>query len=387
MIDFLCLTNGLSSKPIDTICGGRQQDLLLTWIQLLEAFNAVGCSLVFFSDLNIQIGKIDEWLSRRNNEFDFYTNLYDSIIGGKSLSAIVAELEEKGEKRAITAGFYGMAVIAHKYGEFYFSTKHEADLELAQYAKHHGAMAIISDDTDFLIFEGSWRLWSAQNIHISSTNRLETLEYNRFGITNILSLTSHQLPLFATLIGNDFTKTYFNELSNFYHQIGAARSKFRNVARYIQRLRNQNVHSPCVSDENVRRIVELMCGRANQEIEELIKSSINSYNTEFLPSVPPDPIEAKLLHTNMYRPYMGNLGLIHGLTLPFYDLRGYASEHTNLPTLLTSWIKRRKGIVVKDSTGSFTLLAKRSPHEKYMAHEETLTPPNCKSPMNIGDAN
>lgn len=387
MIDFLCLTNGLSSKPSDTICGGRQQILLNSWIQLLDALKTIDCALVFFSDLNIQMDKIDEWLSRRNNEFEFYTNLYESIAGGKSLSTIVAEHEEKGERRAITAGFYGMAVIAHSYGEFFFSTKHEADLELAQYAKHHDAMAILSDDTDFLIFEGSWRLWSAQNIRISSTKQLKTLEYNPYALKNTLSLTAHQLPLFATLIGNDFTKTHFNELTNFYHRIGAARSRFRNVARFIHKMRNQHVKNSCISDTNVRRIVELMCGCANQEIEQLIKSSINSYNTDFMPSIPTDPIEAKLLHTNMYRPYMGNLGLIHGLTLPFYDLRGCASEQTNLPKLLTDWIKRRKGIVLKDSMGPFTLLAKRNAHEKYMAHVETLAPPDCKFTLKIDDAN
>lgn len=328
------------------------------------------CALVFFSDLNIQMGKIDEWLSRRNNEFDYYTNLYDAIVSGKSLSTIVAEQVGNGEKRSITSVFYGMAVIAHQYGEFFFSTKHEADLELAQYAKNHEAMAVISDDTDFLIFEGSWRLWSAQNIQITPTNQLKTLEYNRQGIANKLALSTHQLPLFATLMGNDFTKPYFNELSNLYKQIGGFRNKIQNIARFI---RNMN------QDINIRRIVQLMCGSANNEMEQLIKNSIDSYNTDFLPAIPSDPIEMKLLHTNMYRPYMGNMGLVHGLTMPFYDMRGYVPTHTNLANLLTDWIKRRKGVVLSGRTdsSSFTLLARRSFHEKCMAHAETLTRPDC----------
>lgn len=378
MIDFLCLTNGFSSKPLDTICGGRHQIILNTWIQLLDALKATDCALVFFSDLNIQMGKIDEWLSRRNNEFEFYTNLYDSITDGKSLSTIV----EMVGNRSITSGFYGMAAIAHKYGEFFHSTKHEADLELAQYAKHHDAMAVISDDTDFLIFEGSWRLWSAQNIQITPTNQLKTFEYNRNGIANTLSLSTHQLPLFATLMGNDFTKSYFNELSNFYKQIGGFRYKIQNVARFIRNMK-QDKRSRCISDIHIRRIVQLMCGFANDEMEQLLKRSIDSYNTNFLPTVPSDPIEAKLLHTNreMYRPYMGNLGLVHGLTMPFYDLRGYASKQTNLANLITDWIKRRKGIVMnghKDSPLTFTLLMRKNFHEKCMALTETIIRPDCE---------
>lgn len=91
VIDFLCMTNGFSNEPMETICGGRQQIILNRWIQLLDTLKANDCILVFSSDLNIQVGKIDEWLNRRNNEFDFTANLYDSIMSGKRLSDIVAK--------------------------------------------------------------------------------------------------------------------------------------------------------------------------------------------------------------------------------------------------------------------------------------------------------
>lgn len=122
-----------------------------------------------------------------------------------------------------------------------------------------------------------------------------------------------------------------------------------------------------------------MCGRDNVEMEQLLKSSIDSYNTDFSLATTSDPIEAKLLHTSMYRPYMGSVGLVHGITMPFYDLRGYISRHTNLSNLLTDWIKRRRGIVgTKNSTGTFTLLRRKNFYEKCAAHTETWIPPNCK---------
>lgn len=224
VIDFLCITNGMACDPMESICGGRQKILLNRWIQLLEALKATDCAMVFFSDLNVQEDKIDEWSNRRNNEFDFYAKLYDSIVSGKSLATIIAENEDGNQQRSLTSGFYGMAVIAQQYGEFSFSTRYEADLEIAHYAKHHNAMAIVSDDTDFLIFEGSWRLWSGQNIQINKSNQLKTTEYNRHNLVNILSLSTRQLPLFATLMGNDFTKPHFDELNNFHKHL-AIKSK------------------------------------------------------------------------------------------------------------------------------------------------------------------
>lgn len=362
---------------MDTICGGRQQIMLRQWIHLLDTLKATGCILVFFSDLNIQVSKVDEWINRRNEEFVWYVKLYDCITSGKRLSEIARENGENAysKSRSVTSVFYGMAVIAKTYGDFFYSTKHEADVELAQYAKQRTAMAIVSDDTDFLIFDGPWRLWSAQSIRIDQSNRLKTNEYDRNGIANVLSLPARRWPLFATLMGNDFTKPQNNELFNFYKQIGNPRSRIRNIARFCQNVR-QDSHSGCIPDAEIRRIAALMCGSVNVEMEQLIKESLDSYNTDFLPQPTTDPIEAKLLHTNMYRPYMGNLGRVHGITLPFYDLRGYT--HTNLTSLLTDWIRHRKGIVcTENTTCTFTLLAKTSFHEPCKAHTETWIRPNC----------
>lgn len=372
------MANDFSSEPIDSICGGRHQILLHSCTQLLDALKATDCTLVFFSDLNIQDSKIEEWLTRRNNEFDFYVNLYDSIITGKDLKSILAEQKGRGDNRSITSAFYGMGLIAKKYGDFFFSTKHEADLEVAQYAKHQNAMTVVSDDTDFLIFEGSWRLWSTQNIKITPSNKtqLKTTEYNRYYLANTLSLSTHQLPLFATLLGNDFTKPYFSELGNLYKHLGAFRYRFQNVARYIRNM-NHGIDSRYISDNNIRKIVHLICGCANYKMEQLIKNSIESYNTDFVPAVSNDSIEAKLLHTNMYRPYMFNAGPLNGITLPFYDLRGCASGETNLPQLLTDWIERRKGIA-KQTSCEFTLLVRRNFHESCRAYTKFSMQPDCE---------
>lgn len=347
---------------------------------MLDAFKAAGCSLVFFADLNIQETKIDTWLSRRNSEFKGYIKLYDALNNGENRPSAIAQ---KTSKSALSSLFHGLAEMAKSYGHFYYSVRHEADLEIAHYANHHKALAVISDDTDFLIFKGQWRLWSSHEI-IRSKLRLRAIEYNRNSIGRILSLTVDQLPLFATLVGNDITnsKTFNLKLDAFFRSIGPPAQKIRNVAKFIRDMGGNIVNFKRISDNDIRRIVRKMFGNANNNSawEQLIRSSIDSYNTDYSSVTVTDPIEASFLHSNMYASYMENMGPIQVAIMSFYDLRGCTSD-VNMPRVLTNWIKRRKGILMnatKNPSNTFTLLIKKSFDEKCMAHTETLTYPDCK---------
>lgn len=52
----------------------------------------------------------------------------------------------------------------------------------------------------FSLMTGSWRYWSIKNIN---REKYTTLEYNKEALRAKLSLSMAQLPLFATLCGND----------------------------------------------------------------------------------------------------------------------------------------------------------------------------------------
>lgn len=360
----------------ESVCGGRHQDSLNAWKKLLDAFRMTGCSLVFIADLNVQETKIDEWLSRRNAEFRGYAKLYDAIENGETCPITVAK---KASKNVLQSVFHGMAMMAQSYGRFHYSIRHEADLEIAHYANQHKAMAIISNDSDFLIFNGSWRLWSSTGI-IHSKLRLRTIEYNRKCFKRILSLTVDQLPLFASLVGNDITTHISAKLDNIFRKTGSTEQKIRNVAKFINNL-NCGINFKRISDNDIRQIVKKIFGNANETWVQLIKSSIVSYKTDYSPSPITDPIEAKLSHSHMYRPYVENMGNVQVIIMSFYDLRGGIGSDTSLPGLLMDWMKRRKGILMngtKDPTNTFTVLMKKNFEEKCMAHTESLTYPNCK---------
>lgn len=374
VIDFynLCFRLGSNITALDSVCGGGHQAIFDAWKKLLSALKATGASLVFFVDLNVQEGKIDEWLRRRNDEFKAFVELYGFI----ELGLTKEYLSDATEGCMPGSAFNAIIMISKTFGDVHYSFRYECDLEMAQYATRQNALAIISSDTDFLIFDGPWRYWSAKDLHIGSFNQLRTIEFNRKGLQSVCSLSQHQLPLLATLLTNDYTHEYHDQLLNFYNSLGPMQYVVKNVARYVKK-----VGSVYMSDLDIRRLTQHVFGKSDDKIQRLIRQSLDSYNIDFVPLVVEYPLEQTLLNTAMYEPYVYYMGSIQDIILGVYDMRDCKAE-TNLPWLLTDWAKRKTGIVRhrgKDDAYTFTLLAKKQFNEDYKIHNEKPIYPQCKS--------
>lgn len=367
VIDLLNLTISHSKLEYDAICGGRHKNALESFEKFLKALKANDTSIIFFSALTIQKDKIEEWLSRRNQEFNTYTTLYYLINDGKGIDTLIAD------NKLLNSTIYGLEMIAKKYGEFYYSVKKDCELGIAQFAKNNDVLAVISNNTDFLLFDGSWRLWSSDDIRITSSNQLKTIEYDR-NVADICQLCQYQLPLFATLLGNDFTLKYYDELEDFHTSLGPIAFKVRCVARYVR-----NVGNIELSNEDIEEIAQKVFGNTDCDKQQLIRKSVNSYNVDVISTTSDDPIEKLLLNTSMYRSYVANANPIQGILLPFYDMRDKHSA--NLSLLIADWIKRRIGILKqhkKDNSFVFTLLAMTDPEGEFEIHTERPIYPDCK---------
>lgn len=366
VIDFSNFVHPIVMRDMDdAICGGRYKKLLNTWRNMLATLKSTGCNLVFFNDLNIPTSKIPELLKRRNEAFKTFTKLYDLIAEGQN---DLGTLVKKIGKKALTTIFHDMAFVAQEYGEFYTSSKNESDCELASYAKQHDVMAIVSDDSDFLIYDGLWRLWSAGNMHFKHAHQMYTTETNPDDLKYFLSLSSEQLPLFATLCGNDITQPLSRKFDDFF---GARQQKFETVAQFV---RDQ------APDYDIQRILTEIFGCVKNDTLELIENSINSYKTDAEGTINDDPMAERLFHSKLYRSYMKFLVPIHARGMPFYDLRGCEGE-ISVPCLLIEWIKRKKGIVMNanedKSQYTFTLIVRKEFNVECMAHVETPIYPGC----------
>lgn len=372
VVDFLSLTQWVAKKKMDIICGGRPKLQMEDWRKKLDLLKSTGCSLVFFTDLKIEDARIDELLRRNTQNFQIHTDLYDRIDACQTLEEIV---NTKSDFKELTAVYSGLRKIASAYGDFYNSVEHECDLEIAAYAKEHNAMAIISEDTDFLIFNGSWKLWSPHDIKINQSGQIRITEYKQNAVSKMCRLSQNQLPLFATLLTNDYTHGYFDSLTRFY---GVFKYRVQNVANYVRR-----IDCSSILDFDIRHITRDVLGKVDADFQRLVKQSLESYNIDAPATKNPndDPIAKMLLNTDMYRTYMETIRTVQKMHLNYYDMRDFDSGATLL-SLKLDWKKRQIGILRQsnkdDVDSTFIVIMKKNINEDHKAYTESPIYPDCK---------
>lgn len=355
VIDAMSLNSLVGRNEAEILCGGRHHRYFQLYGRLFSDLKAGDVKLVFFSDLNVQHQKMDEWLQRRSETYARTITLFDNIAKGMS---VVDLLKTGANLRTLMVAMNALSTEARKHGEYVYVTQHECDVELAQYARDHNAMAVIGNDSDFLVYEGNWMYWSASNIDLET---LATIEYSRTALCDYLSLSHQQLSLWATLVGNDITSVCFRDLRRFHTSLGTIEQKFLNVARYVRSFKRL----PFSFDQHtIESIARRVFGDRNcRRMSPLIVDGIQSYNLDFPQSAGlSDPLLQKAVHhSGIYVKLMSD---VHTLTLAMYDLR--ANDIVKTYTDVMAVVERRAIGVVwqerKSMQSQLTLAAKWS-HE------------------------
>lgn len=347
----------------DTICGGRHKTVLNKWEKVLTELKKTGCKLVFHVDFNLQEEKVNTWLDWHNGYSENYEEIYQKITDGKSLEMIANEVEYIPPPT-----FYGTVTIAKKYGEFHYAVKYESDRELAMYANNQKAMAIMSNDTDFCIFNGSWKLWTCREIDISEPNKVTTIEYNRKGFAKMFNLSSYQLPLLATLAGNGIISD--EQLQGFHKEIKGER--FSGLTKKIKPF-----HCNPLSESDIARISKSVFGKDdNNETRLLIRQSIESYNIN---GKRPTVDEMQLSQFDMNKSLVSTQSTIQRFLMAFYDF----GCDISFPNLLTEWLKRRMGlgsVLLLNESGdsTLTIFTKKEQAQPYKEYKETKIYHDCQ---------
>ncbi|XP_061736088.1 constitutive coactivator of peroxisome proliferator-activated receptor gamma isoform X3 [Nerophis ophidion] len=185
-----CLRHWYTCK--DWVCGGQWKEYMSILRSWIERFTTAGIKLVFFFDGVVEEKKRHEWVKRRRR------------VNGE-VCKVFCYIKLHGEQpgRNLFCLPSGLATFTRfalrSLGQEVFSSVQEADYEIASYARRHGCMGILGQDSDFIIFDSAPYL-SVAKLHLDS---LTTVLYDRQRLCQAIGLYVSQLPLLACLLGND----------------------------------------------------------------------------------------------------------------------------------------------------------------------------------------
>ncbi|XP_061132948.1 constitutive coactivator of peroxisome proliferator-activated receptor gamma isoform X1 [Syngnathus typhle] len=174
------------------VCGGQWKEYMSILQRWVETFTSAGIHLVFFFDGMVEEKKRHEWVKRRQRVNGEVSQIFryiksNGVQPGKDLFNLPSGL----------ATFTRFAL--RSLGQDVFCSVQEADYEIACYARRHGCMGILGQDSDLIIFDSVPYL-SVAKLHLG---RLTTVLYDRETLCRAIGLNVSQLPLLACLLGND----------------------------------------------------------------------------------------------------------------------------------------------------------------------------------------
>lgn len=329
--------HNFGESSIELILGGRHHVYLSDFQNFIIKLQDAGATLVFFCDGQLKPEKNDHWCRKHDAEFK---QSYETMQTGSS-----------GSKRfgckSIVKSLFRM-IEDFNYGEIKISTHFDCDAAIAKHAVSNKSMAVISSDSDFIIFGGNFQWWDSNTICMKS---MQVKRFDRIKIRQAFGLTDEQMKYLATIAGNDFTKP-----------IAAGSIPFPEIANFCRTI---------TADIGMERVYQRIASELPQVqgIRELIKKSIDSYSINF---------EEKPASTNLdeycssnVMMFAFNTGQTFQYTATFLDFVN-RSEHVPAEHLLDKLIvvfRKLGGIMLKSKAYENPLLnivTKYSINENYM---------------------
>lgn len=222
---------------LDWVLGGQLKEYADNILNFIKAFESLGAKLVFYFDGTTVGRKRPVWVERRQNDLQKVYKLFDSLREWKNLSHVDHDLFVP------PPGLGTRSVIKDVCNCEVFTSIRECDEEIAEYARNGQCFAILGQDTDYIIYEGAQYYLSILKLNLLT---MTTLNYNRWGLARHLAIHPDQLPILASLIGNDIVPA--NDLKAFHIDICRPTRQytmnsripyqilFTHVARFVQTL-------------------------------------------------------------------------------------------------------------------------------------------------------
>lgn len=240
LIDLKELAYLIQREEIGAILGGRfdYYNHLLT--QLLKNLSNSSAKLVFFMPGKRYTDDLPFFIPKTEFTYSLGIEMLDKMENGQTLKSLTERTAHECSARNTLTFAYNLKRMARRYGDL-IVTYQEHNQEIARYAKNHDqVLAVITNDTDFMAFEGDFEFWLASDINVrymTCTRYCKNKLYAKLGFDH----GAYQMQLLASLCGSNYLPIFI--ITNFLKRVTEqnsndnplVRGKILNVAAYVRR--------------------------------------------------------------------------------------------------------------------------------------------------------
>lgn len=352
----------MTTNDEETLCGGRFNKYKENFENILMKLSE-HAKLVFFEDGPVVDGKLRTWIDRHSTKYKETYDLMQKIYSGQSLQDILAS-PKRNEISKVTTQTEMMEQVARNYGKLIVTFTRECDSEIARYAyKNEKVLAILADDSDFLIYPGHWRYFSLRNLDPKTLN---TYEYSRNALRSLLNLSDRELIILSTLNGNDIID-YKKVRDNFHIRMDSFKSRFPDF-RFAKLAECVKSLSRLESERGQQAMFEKIHKLIGYGGIELVEESFEMYNPVFDVEEFTDDLH-RLCYENYYMfTYAILMKTPITSTVAYFDM-------AVCPTIIdakTELFKKQVGIILSNMPErcemGYEIVTKKTHNEDYRSH-------------------
>ncbi|XP_055621333.1 uncharacterized protein LOC129765250 [Toxorhynchites rutilus septentrionalis] len=264
VIDLITIVCSLSGPVGEHIYGCRNQFAFATAAKFCNNLIAAGAKLTFFLNGKVQESKYDYWVQKQEKAYADSLKKMDDIPVKRN-----GHIHGNVTKHAFITALIN---VARKIGKLILTYDEECDRQAVAYARKHNALAVITGDSDYLIYQGRWRVWSSSDLNLKT---MRTYEWNKEVLIKALGLKWSQMPFFAVIAGNDYFKHRPSGMRTFYE-----------VAHIVRELR---LELRCT--KITIKLFEKIFGRKSKKLKRNFEKGIRIYDLKYTvpkATVPPE---------------------------------------------------------------------------------------------------
>lgn len=236
----------IQGRNLQNCLGGQYPFYINYYRSFFKKIENFGADLVFVAAAKKLSDELEIFIP--NNEMDYiaFISILDDIDANEGKWS--KTIEPKHKKRASKTTEFNMLKLAKQHGEVrinYF--RHNQ--EIAKYANENAdaILALITNDTEFLIFDGDYQVWRATDIIVQ---QMSAYRFCAKRLREHLEMNTQQLELLSALAGTDYLP--LEVLEDFYTKIGTESWSGGHIDALAKYIREEVPLLPTTQENDVR---------------------------------------------------------------------------------------------------------------------------------------